>query len=154
MNPTHNLRIECPCPFVPTRLNKDGNNYFCKSCSKSIIDFRNKTPEEIRSGLTANTCGIFTVEQLPGQQPMKWSRQLMLYCFTILSFLGFSIKPLAAQTTQPGKDTIQVDMNAVKKDNIKTDNETTIKLTSAKAEHKGLFRKKKKSKRLTGCPVF
>ena len=149
---TDNLRIENPCPFVPTRMNKDGENFFCKSCSKTIVDFRSKTVDEIKCSINKDTCGIFTIDQLPGQQQMKFSRQLLFYCFSVLSIFGFSVGPLSAQTTQTKKDTVVVDTKSNNQDTVKVD-KTNIKKADTKTEKKGLFRRKKKY-RVTGCPAF
>ena len=147
-----NLRIENPCPFVPTRMNKDGANFFCKSCSKTIVDFRGKTVDEIKCSINKDTCGVFTSDQLQGQQLMKLSRQLLFYCFTVLSILGFSVRPLSAQTTETKKDTILVDIKTNHQDSIQTGKKKMEK-TNAKTEKKGLFRRKKKN-RVIGCPSF
>jgi hypothetical protein len=90
-----NLRIDNPCPMLLSRMEKEGDGYFCKSCSKHTVDFRGKTPEEIRSQLTANTCGIFYPEQL-SQSPTPFFRQGLFYALTVLSFLGFNVSPLKA----------------------------------------------------------
>ena len=147
-----NLRIENPCPFVPSRMNKDGADFFCKSCSKTIVDFRGKTADEIKCSINKDTCGVFTIDQLQGQQQMKLSRQLLFYCFTVLSILGFSVRPLSAQTTQTKKDTILVDIKPNHQDSIQTA-KTKIEKADSKTEKKGLFRRKKKY-RVTGCPSF
>lgn len=149
---TDNLRIENPCPFVPTRVNKDGENFFCKSCSKTIVDFRSKTVDEIKYSFNKDTCGIFTINQLPGQQQMRFSRQLLFYFFSVLSILGFSVGPLSAQTTQTKKDTVVVDKKSYNQDTVAVD-KNYIKKAENKTEKKGLFRRKKKY-RVIGCPSF
>jgi hypothetical protein len=148
----NNLRIENPCPFVPTRMNKHGANFFCKSCSKTIVDYRSKTIDEIKCAINKDTCGIFTADQLPGQQQMSFSRTLLFYCFTVLSLLGFSVGPLPAQTTQTKKDTISVNTKSGKQPSAAA-NKTNLKNANTKTETKGLFHRKKKY-RVTGCPEF
>jgi hypothetical protein len=133
-------------------MNKDGVDFFCKSCSKTIIDFRNKTIDEIKCSINKGTCGIFSRDQLTGQQQMRLSRKLAFCCFSFFSFLGFVVGPLSAQTIPTKKDTVVVD---TKSDNQKTVN--VDKVSSRKAdtqtEKKGLFRRKKKY-RVVGCPSF
>ena len=141
---TDNLRIENPCPFVPTRMNKDGANFFCKSCSKTIVDFRSKTVDEIKCSINKDTCGIFTIDQLPGQQQMKLSRQLLFYCLTVLSILGFTIRPLSAQTSQTKKDTVLVNKKSNTQDTVQTD-KTNVKKADSQSK-KRLFRRKKKKR--------
>lgn len=100
-NATPQLKVNNPCPFVPTNRTQQGCNHFCKSCSKTIIDFRGKTTEEIVAVMDENTCGIFTNDQLPAQQPMKWKSRPMFYAMMAASFLGFSVKPAYGQTQTP-----------------------------------------------------
>jgi hypothetical protein len=107
MNPStqSNLRVDNPCPFVPTARTKEQNgcNHFCKSCTKTIVDFRGKTTAEIEAVITKDTCGIFTSDQLPGQRKMKWTSKPCFYAMMVLSFLGFSVKPAYGQTVEPAK---------------------------------------------------
>lgn len=146
-----NLRIENPCPFALTKMNKCGDNYYCKSCSKTIIDFRGKPVEDLKFLIDKDTCGIFSVDQLPGQQPMKWPRQFLLCGLTFLSFLGFSVKPLSAQTITP-KDSVSINRKSPTKIESKRD-KPMVKDTCNTTEKQGLLRRKKKQK-LIGCPAF
>jgi|SRR3954468_7449687 len=152
MRSSNNLKIDKPCPFTPTQWNKDGDGYFCKSCSKKITDFREKTGEEIKHSIEEDTCGIFTMDQLPGQQKMSWTRQSFFYVLTFFSFIGFSVKPLSAQTSQTKKDTTFVDVKKTSTGTVQTDT-TAVKATNNKREHK-LFRRKKKYRTIGGCPSF
>src|SRR6185436_5328731 len=109
--PNPNLRINHPCPYLLSRMKKDGENYFCQGCSKTIIDFRGKSYEEIKCIANKDTCGIFTLDQLPSQQKMKFTRQIIFYGLAVISFFGFTVRPLKAQNKQVNnaiKDTISV----------------------------------------------
>lgn len=55
---------------------------------------RGKSVEEIRSVITSEFCGIFTSDQLPGQQRMKLSRRMIFNVMAIISLIGFSVKPM------------------------------------------------------------
>jgi hypothetical protein len=153
LSPIDKLKVDKPCPVLLTRMTKNGQNYFCKSCSKIIVDFREKTIEEIKCSSNKDTCGIFTSEQLQGQQKMTLFRQTFYYFLTILSFFGFSVRPLNAQTTKIIKDTALVEMNAQPKDTVKTD-KTAINEKEHMTKSKGLFRKKKKRHKTIGTPSF
>lgn len=146
-----NLRIENPCPFAPTNRNKVGNDYYCKSCKKTIIDFREKSMEEILSQINENTCGIFRNDQLPAQKPLKFSKQILFYFFTVLSFLGFSVKPLSAQTTEPKKDSVLV--QETKDETNIQDDTSKFNEKKKKRSKRNLFRRKVKY-RTIGCPDF
>ena len=93
-----NLKVSNPCPYLLSRMKKDGNNYFCEGCNKTIVDFREKSLDEIQCIANKNICGIFTANQLPGQQKMNFSKQIIFYGLAIFSFFGISVRPLAAQS--------------------------------------------------------
>jgi hypothetical protein len=150
---TDKLKVDNSCPFLLARMTTDGQNYFCKSCSKTIVDFREKTSDQLKCSINKDTCGIFTIDQLPGQQNATFFRQAIFYFLTILSFLGVSVKPLNAQTTETKKDTVSVNTKAQSKDTSLTD-KSVIKGNAPATESKGLFRKKKKNYRVIGTPSF
>lgn len=83
---------------------------------------------------------------------MKLSTKLFFYCFTILSFLGFTVKPLSAQTTQIHKDTVLIDKKHGNQDTVLT-NQTAFKKVDAKPRKKGFFHRMRR-RRVTGCPAF
>jgi hypothetical protein len=149
-NTTGGLRIEKPCPFVPTKGNKVGDNFYCKSCSKTIIDFRGKSPEEIKCVAGKGVCGIFSLDQLPGQQRLGFFKQVLFYGLAALSLLGFSIKPVSA--AQPQKQSSPPSYNSTAVSN--TDDPANHKKKEKKK--KGLFHKKKKIRkwRTLGCVDF
>lgn len=101
METNRQLRVDNPCPFLLERMKKNEDGYHCRSCSKTIIDFRDKTTEEICSSIDGNTCGIFYRHQLTGQQKMSAFRQTVFYCLVFLSFLGFKVKPVYGQNSRP-----------------------------------------------------
>lgn len=151
--PTDKLKVDKPCPVLLTRMTKDGQNYFCKSCSKTIIDFRDMTLDEIKCSINSNTCGIFTNDQLQGQQKTTLFRQTLFYFLTVLSFFGLSVRPLNAQTTNTTKDTVSADIKTKPKETLQTD-KTVVKENVTATKNKGLFRKKKKKYRTIGTPAF
>jgi hypothetical protein len=106
-----NLRIDKPCPMLLNRMDKNGNNFTCKSCKKEIIDFRGQTPQEIAEKLAKNTCGIFHADQLPGQQKMSFFRHTVFYALTVLSFLGFNVSPMNAAPLQQNRPSGQLEIN-------------------------------------------
>ena len=152
MSSTDILRVENPCPVLLSRMTEDGQNYFCKSCSKKIVDFREKTLDEIKCSINKDTCGIFYTEQLIGQQKMSFIHQSIFYFLTILSFLGFTVRPVNAQTIKTAKDTVSVDIKAKKSDSIQM-TKTIIKKDTSETKGKGLIGKKKKY-RTVGTPGF
>jgi len=108
--------------------------------------------DEIKRSISKETCGVFNSCQLKGQQRMKSSRRLLFYCLATLSILGFSVRPLSAQTTIAQKDTVLVGAKPTKQDSIKTE-PSKVKKANVKTDRSGLFRRKK-NHTVTGCPMF
>ncbi len=67
MKEIKNVTLEFNCPQKLSSFTKSNNEFYCEKCSKNIIDFTNKTPQEL-SQLTsipsANICGLFKKSQL------------------------------------------------------------------------------------------
>jgi len=113
---TNQLAIESPCPM---RLKSNGNGTFdCKSCNTIVKDFRGLSHEEIKAQFEPGGCGVFTEDQLPGQPPMVWHMKWRFAALTFLAFMGFSVSPLQAQTTEKPSDktTQEAPAHSVKQD--------------------------------------
>lgn len=76
MKPSFQVEIKEPCPqnwenMVP---NKEGR--FCSSCQLSVIDFTNKTPDEISGYLKINSnnhiCGHVKSTDVKPQNKIDW----------------------------------------------------------------------------------
>lgn len=92
------LSIDNPCPVLLMRMKKTESGFYCSSCARNVIDYRNKNEEEIRANLKTGSCGIFDVAQLSAQRKMSFKRSLAFYTLACISFLGFNVQPLNAQT--------------------------------------------------------
>ena len=152
-----NLRVENPCPMYLGRMKKNGTEFFCESCKKEVIDFRNKNNTEINNIISSNICGVFTSDQLQGQKKMPLIRKVTFFSLMIFSILGFNVNPLSAQTENKS------DSLEVKKQNIQKEKDNNKKILNEgrktkkidKAKRTGLFRRrKKKEKKVIGCPSF
>lgn len=137
------LRIDNPCPFLLKRMNKNEDGYYCRACSKTIVDFREETEVEIISGIDKDTCGIFYRHQLKGQQKMPKFRQLAFYFLTFLSFIGFSVKPLYGQS-----ETTAVKQNTTESKPKK------VKDKKSKKSHSKRGKSKKQQFKVIGTPSF
>ena len=150
------LKINNPCPVSLSNMKKCGDNFTCKSCDKIVIDFRNKTDEQIRKELTKDTCGIFNTSQLSGQTNYSNFRQVAFNLLTLFSFLGFNVSPLKAQTL-PNKNEKKIEAPANKSisDTMKMKNKES---NSLKRDRKRVFfRRKMKNQpqfRTIGTPSF
>lgn len=158
MKTENQLKVEIPCPSLLIRMNKEGNDYFCKSCSKTVIDFRDKSTEDIASTMKEGICGVFTSEQLTGQPTFSFGRQVRFYLMTTLAFIGFTVKPLSAQVP----DTTKVESKTIKI-NSKIKNNDTLQMGQSPVEkpkqRKEMKRKKKQAHkkrkhRVIGTPSF
>lgn len=67
-NPNYLIKIAEPCHEDWNKMLPDAKGKFCKSCSKSVVDFSNKTDLEIHSILTEKkgekVCGHFRSSQV------------------------------------------------------------------------------------------
>lgn len=87
-------------------------------------------------------CGIFTVDQLPGQQRLSFFKQVLFYSLAALSLLGFSVRPVSAAQPQRTSALAGINSKAV----ASTDDPANHK-KKEKKERKGLFKKKKAVRR-------
>jgi hypothetical protein len=151
------IKLSNHCPMLLARMKKEGSDYYCKSCSKVVIDYSHKSIEEIIASIKPGTCGIFNPAHVQTNPRMPFKRRFLFYGLTFLSFFGFNVKPLQSQTNVTKKDStsISISPNAIvisDSDTVKTNSSNTI----AKKEKKGLFRRKKKARKFRpmGCPDF
>ncbi|MFM2000206.1 MAG: hypothetical protein RL204_2153 [Bacteroidota bacterium] len=154
MNTGSNIRVDNPCPFLLSRMKKEGDNYFCGSCSKTVVDFREKSTEEIIRQSKPGTCGVFRTEQLTGQRKQNLFRKSLFFLLTVMSFLGFNVKPLSAQTNDSTR--AKTERVIIDRSNNKGSKESKIKVERPKKrKKKGLFRRRKQTENITiGCPSF
>ena len=154
---TQPIRLSNPCPMLLARMKNEGPDYYCKSCSKVVRDYSDKSIEEIIATFQPGTCGIFNPEHVQPNPSMPYQRRFLFYGLTLLSFFGFNVKPLQSQTTATKKDSISISISprAV----VISDSDTVKTNTSSKPikkEKKSLFRRKKKVREFKpiGCPDF
>lgn len=162
-----NLKIENPCPMLIGRMKGDkSDHYYCNSCEKKIVDFRDLSDQEVVAKLQEGTsCGIFYEDQLQGQRQVRrynWMEKAAFYALMFFSWVGINVAPLQAQVRIPKleKNNIQ----AKKKEPLDkgVDLKDAVKIV-VKEKEKDLVEKKKKRPRRrrfmwrrhrTGCPVF
>jgi hypothetical protein len=155
-----NLKIDNPCPVLLQRMDKNGDDFNCKSCNKTVFDFRNKNDSELKELIKPNICGVFNSEQLESQQKQAPLNKIIFYSLTLLCFIGFNVKPYKAQS-KTTKDSVNIEERSVSKPIIETKNSSVLKNVSNLKEKKDkknkrrrLFRRKKKEFFTTGCPSF
>ncbi|MCB9260832.1 MAG: hypothetical protein H6607_00435 [Flavobacteriales bacterium] len=94
------MQIKNPCPASIARMKKQGNSFYCKGCQKFVVDFRDKSNDEIKEIIGYGGCGIFRNDQLINQKRYGGWGQAVFYALMVLSFVGFSVKPMKAEATE------------------------------------------------------
>lgn len=165
-----NLKIEKPCPMLLGRLKGDASdNYYCNSCEKTIVDFRDLSDQEVFAKLQEGTsCGIFYDDQLKGQRQVRrynWMEKAAFYALMTFSWVGFNVAPLQAQVNTSTSE--KEKMYALPKEASDKGVEPmdAVKMVSKENEKKESVVKKEKKKvkrrrfrrrrnRRMGCPTF
>ncbi len=80
------------------RMDQTDKGFYCKSCHKEVTDFREMSAQEIQKQLKKGGCGIFLPEQLVHRPKLSVLKRVAFYGLMGLSFLGFQVQPLQAQT--------------------------------------------------------
>lgn len=66
-----NISLDNPCRIFNLKLNSCGQDYYCDVCNKTVIDFRNKTKQELEKEVLQTTnyvCGIFDKQQVSNRR--------------------------------------------------------------------------------------
>ncbi len=96
MSAIRNIRFSLPCKENINDMDSCGLEKYCKTCDRKIIDFRNKTQEELDLLKKNNTniCGIFSEKQVV----KGYERYFQLAAATVLTVgLSGSFQNLYAQ---------------------------------------------------------
>lgn len=118
MNTQKSLVIASPCHANWNKMSPTEKGRFCASCTKEVVDFRNKTKEDIIEYLEnykgeGQTCGQFSSGQIDkvGKNYINssvWKR----IGISMMAFLGvFSLKDAKAQKPKMGKVAIKGDIS-------------------------------------------
>lgn len=91
------LYLSSPCPADLNKMSPQQAGFFCKSCSKCVIDCREMSDAELRN-LPKNSCGIFSPEQVEIPK-YNWTKSIAFKVLMLAGVLGFNVKPLSAQST-------------------------------------------------------
>lgn len=140
----NNLHIPQPCPFAPKSSRQCGAGFYCSGCDKVVVDFRDKTTEEIQAA-GKDICGIFYADQLGAQQKMRTHKAIAFAVLTVFSFLGIQASPLSGNIFQ--KEQLQT----VSKPDPESKKVRKDKKLKRKRFRYGLFRRRV---RLQGCINF
>lgn len=98
------LSIPKPCNENWNDMTPKVQGRFCGSCSKTVVDFTNKTSEEVKDYMTKHkgdaTCGRFRVDQLSEKEKRATVKSWYLKRFAIAAYVvfGFSLFSCGEQT--------------------------------------------------------
>jgi hypothetical protein len=101
-----NITIPKPCHEDWNSMTPEETGRFCSVCTKGVVDFTNKNPEEIQNYFNQNKgqkiCGRFKIEQVGRfdisipqsilQQKMSFHKAFLLTLFIVMGSTLFSCK--------------------------------------------------------------
>lgn len=131
----NSLHIDRPCPFSPTKSKRSDSGYYCNRCNKIVIDFRDKSIEEILAA-GKNTCGIFQPSQLGAQKKMRFSKSIAFFLLSLLSIIGIQASPLEGKVY---RNTISVSKSSQNSEDPKP---VKVKKKKRKRYRYNLFRRR------------
>ncbi len=144
-----------PCPVAAFRLKQKDEGHYCKSCHKTLKDFRESTTEEIISQCDENTCGIFYSDQVV-TPTFNFGYRIKFLLMTMLSVFGLNVSPLNAQKKNKMVAIPSSSQRQIEKDKQHPNPPARfepIKLDQIKT-NQIQRKKKKKAYRTIGCPSF
>lgn len=159
------LSIPKPCPFQPTEANRMGDGHYCKSCEKVVVDFQGMSLEDVKAHLRPKMCGIFDESHVSQSYYLSFWQHKKFQFISVLSLLGFSVKPMVAQQVKTNSDaSISVFEVPVKADTLNSKDgminqcesnppNTTFGRKKTSKSWPAIFKKKRKFRPI-GCPEF
>ncbi len=108
------ITIPKPCHEDWNKMTPNEQGSFCGKCCKTVVDFTNKSPEEIKNTLLAEkekkVCGRFTTNQLAEQPKASYNLNIPSYllpknisyrkAFAIALFFAFGTSLFSCRTTE------------------------------------------------------
>lgn len=108
------ITIPKPCHEDWNKMTPNEQGSFCGKCCKTVVDFTNKSPDEIKNTLLAESgkkvCGRFTTNQLDEQPKSTLNLNIPLYllpknisyrkAFAIALFFAFGTSLFSCRTTE------------------------------------------------------
>ena len=116
MENSNEIKISIPklCHEDWNKMTPNEKGSFCGKCCKTVVDFTNKSPEEIRTTLLAESgkkvCGRFMSDQLDEKPKSNFNINISLYllpknisyrkAFAIALFFAFGTSLFSCRTTE------------------------------------------------------
>ncbi|MCG8577357.1 MAG: hypothetical protein MI810_20910 [Flavobacteriales bacterium] len=117
------IELGYPCPEDVTAMPKTNCGHYCQTCSKDLIDFRNKSAEETKEILMKDQsikCGIFRPDQMKNQSKDQVS-SLFRIAFAAIFVLGFNLNVLFGQSCGPNEFNHNVKIERIEAQELKID---------------------------------
>lgn len=110
--------LSLPCNQSHTQMEKRDGDYYCSSCEKTLIDFRQKTDSEISQIISSNpkrVCGIFHNHQISSKiSSVALSNASYRVGLSLLGILGF-LGPITSSCESAPDDATMVKQQAFNK---------------------------------------
>lgn len=110
--------MSLPCNQSHTRMKERDGGYYCTSCEKVLVDFRQKTDTEIKHIITSNpgkVCGVFHNHQISSKTShVALSNASYRVGLSLLGILGF-LGPIISSCESAPDDAATVKQKAFKK---------------------------------------
>lgn len=145
-------KINNPCPMTLARVTQGDGTFYCNACSNSIVDFRDKSIDEIKEIIAGRkVCGIFNNDQL-SQPKFSLAYKLRYAALTFIAIIGFNVKPMNAQSEPMAKDTStnKVCTKTLSKSEKQNEKNTKVNMRKRRLYSKFYIRRRN----VRGCPVF
>lgn len=145
------LRIDNPCPMTLARVSSSDGTFYCDNCQNSIIDFRDKSNDEIIQLISSKkACGIFNDDQLV-QPQYSLLYKIRFAVLTLVAVLGFNVHPIQAQVSN--LDSCTYDPGYTVKSNTE-ETQQTERVKLHKPKKRKIFRRRRRVYRTMGCIEF
>lgn len=107
----HSKGLSYKCHKPVSELTKQEAGLHCITCSKNIIDFRNKSKKEYEKIVAENKsgCGVFYDYQINDEYTLAVDLKKPIFIFSFLSSLFFSREAFSQDTLSSKTEFVQLD---------------------------------------------
>lgn len=115
-----NIKLSFYCDKKINDLTACDTGYFCSSCDKVVIDFRNLTKQDLEYALSSNTevCGLFNASQSYKSNNISISKRLATGGMLVVSLLGASMAEVNAQKNSPQLEEVKSLEDSIEKESL------------------------------------
>jgi hypothetical protein len=99
------ITIPKPCTQAWDSMESTADDKHCLACNKTVIDFSNKTDEEIKNYFTnhpGKVCGNFRQEQIDIFQKPTYTNSISIFSVIVLFLMCFTVHTQQMPLSRPG----------------------------------------------------